>query len=65
MHVFFLSNTSPFKKKNQILFNFCSNPILCPLYTGKIVIWCGEKMSVMYSVRYVGLRYIEVIFISF
>ena len=32
-----------FKKKNQILFNFCSNPILCQLYTGKIVIWCGKK----------------------
>ena len=41
--LFFLSNTSPFLKKNQILFNFCSNPILCPLYTGKIVIWWGEK----------------------
>ena len=41
--LFFLSNTSPFLKKNHILFNFCSNPILCPLYTGKIVIWCGKK----------------------
>ena len=49
--LFFFSHTyththtyTPFlKKKYQILFNFCSNHILCPLHTGKIVIWRGKK----------------------
>ena len=41
--LFFLSNT------------FCSNPILCPLYTGKIVIWCGRKcpLCTVYICRYI------------